>query len=165
MLRIVERLKAKGAPLDAVGLQSHLAAGIFPFSEHPLRAFLAELASLTFGSSSRSLTSPTQGYRRTRQSGTGSLPTSTSDIWRWRSMNRLRTSSQHGGYRIATLGSTQIPRRREKADRPVVQPAVAARCGSAQEAGLVRHRSCLRQRAKALTYQSTLGIVSVSLLK
>jgi endo-1,4-beta-xylanase len=47
MLRIVERLKAKGAPLDAVGLQSHLAAGIFPFSEHPLRAFLAELASLS----------------------------------------------------------------------------------------------------------------------
>ncbi len=46
MLRIVERLKAEGAPLDAVGLQSHLVARAFPFSEHRLRAFLAELASL-----------------------------------------------------------------------------------------------------------------------
>jgi endo-1,4-beta-xylanase len=46
MLRLVERLKAEGAPLDAVGVQSHLSAGAFSFSERRFRLFLTELASL-----------------------------------------------------------------------------------------------------------------------
>lgn len=46
MLRLVERLKAQGAPLDAIGIQAHLRPGGAPFSARSLRRFLADLAGL-----------------------------------------------------------------------------------------------------------------------
>jgi endo-1,4-beta-xylanase len=45
LLRLIERLKAQAVPLDGVGLQSHLTAGKYRFSERILRGFLAEIAS------------------------------------------------------------------------------------------------------------------------
>ncbi len=46
MLRLVERLKAQGAPLDAIGIQAHLRPGGAPFSPRALRRFLADLAGM-----------------------------------------------------------------------------------------------------------------------
>lgn len=43
-LRLLDRLQAKGAPLDGVGLQSHLNLGKGRLSQTSLRAFLHELA-------------------------------------------------------------------------------------------------------------------------
>ncbi|KAB0680294.1 endo-1,4-beta-xylanase [Aureimonas leprariae] len=45
VLRLVEALKARGAPIHAVGIQSHLIAW-YPFSQGVFRKFLADLAGL-----------------------------------------------------------------------------------------------------------------------
>ena len=46
VLRVVERMKAAGTPLDAVGIQGHLSVGRYPFSPVKLRRFLAALAGM-----------------------------------------------------------------------------------------------------------------------
>jgi endo-1,4-beta-xylanase len=45
MLRLVEQLRRRNAPLDAIGIQGHL-PGAAPFSERALRRFLSELAAM-----------------------------------------------------------------------------------------------------------------------
>jgi endo-1,4-beta-xylanase len=44
MLRLVERLKREGAPLDGIGVQAHLDLSKGPFRPAPVREFLQELA-------------------------------------------------------------------------------------------------------------------------
>jgi endo-1,4-beta-xylanase len=46
VLRVCERMKKAGTPLDALGVEAHLAVGRHPFSEKKLRDFLAEAAGL-----------------------------------------------------------------------------------------------------------------------
>lgn len=46
MLRLVEQLKARGTPLDCVGIQGHLELSKGPVAEKELQAFLAELAGM-----------------------------------------------------------------------------------------------------------------------
>lgn len=46
MLRLVEQLKARGAPLDCVGIQGHLELSKGPVAVMELRSFLAELAGM-----------------------------------------------------------------------------------------------------------------------
>lgn len=49
LLKLVERLRHAGAPLDAVGIQAHLDLGKGPFSESVFARFLADLAGLGVG--------------------------------------------------------------------------------------------------------------------
>ena len=46
VLRLLERMKKAGTPVDAFGVQAHLDIGRFPFSEMKLRRFLAEVAAM-----------------------------------------------------------------------------------------------------------------------
>src|SRR5215472_12059016 len=46
VLRLLERMKRAGTPVDALGLQAHLDVGRDPFSPTKLRHFLAEVAAL-----------------------------------------------------------------------------------------------------------------------
>lgn len=46
VLRLLERMKAAGTPVDALGVEAHLDIGRYPFSATKLRRFLAEVAAL-----------------------------------------------------------------------------------------------------------------------
>ncbi len=46
VLRVCERMKKAGTPLDALGVEAHLSVGRHPFSEKKLRDYLAEAAGL-----------------------------------------------------------------------------------------------------------------------
>jgi endo-1,4-beta-xylanase len=46
VLRLLERMKRAGTPVDALGVQAHLDVGGDPFSPEKLRRFLAEVAAL-----------------------------------------------------------------------------------------------------------------------
>lgn len=46
VLRLIERMRAKGTPVDAVGIQAHLSVRRWPFSAIKLRQYLADLAAL-----------------------------------------------------------------------------------------------------------------------
>jgi endo-1,4-beta-xylanase len=46
VLRLLERMKRTGTPVDALGVQGHLDIGAAPFSPRKLRRFLAEVAAL-----------------------------------------------------------------------------------------------------------------------
>jgi endo-1,4-beta-xylanase len=46
VLRLLERMKKKGTPVDVVGVQAHLDIGRFPFSAEKLARYLAELAAM-----------------------------------------------------------------------------------------------------------------------
>jgi endo-1,4-beta-xylanase len=46
VLRLLERMKAAGTPVDALGVQAHLAARRYCFAAPPLRRFLADVAAL-----------------------------------------------------------------------------------------------------------------------
>lgn len=45
LLKLIERMKKDGTPVDAVGVQAHLSVDRLPFSARKLRTFLADLAS------------------------------------------------------------------------------------------------------------------------
>src|SRR5262249_55917351 len=46
VLKLLERMKAAGTPLDALGIQAHLVASRFPLSTVKLRRFMAEVAAM-----------------------------------------------------------------------------------------------------------------------
>lgn len=46
VLRLLERMKKAGTPVDALGVEAHLDVGRYPFSAAKLRRFLAEVAAL-----------------------------------------------------------------------------------------------------------------------
>jgi endo-1,4-beta-xylanase len=46
VLRLLERMRAAGTPVDALGIQGHLSVGRYPFSEKKLRRFLADVAAM-----------------------------------------------------------------------------------------------------------------------
>jgi endo-1,4-beta-xylanase len=46
VLRLLERMKQAGTPVDALGVQAHLDIGRYPFSPEKLRRFLAEVAAM-----------------------------------------------------------------------------------------------------------------------
>jgi endo-1,4-beta-xylanase len=46
VLKLLERMKAAGTPIDALGIQAHMVASHFPFSPVKLRQFLAEVADM-----------------------------------------------------------------------------------------------------------------------
>jgi endo-1,4-beta-xylanase len=46
VLKLLERMKAAGTPVDALGIQAHLVASHFPFSPAKLRGFMAEVAAM-----------------------------------------------------------------------------------------------------------------------
>jgi endo-1,4-beta-xylanase len=46
VLKLLERMKAAGTPIDALGIQAHLVASHFPFSPVKLKKFLAEVAAM-----------------------------------------------------------------------------------------------------------------------
>jgi endo-1,4-beta-xylanase len=49
VLRLLERMRRAGTPVDALGVQGHLDIGVDPFSPGKLRRFLAEVAALGLG--------------------------------------------------------------------------------------------------------------------
>jgi endo-1,4-beta-xylanase len=48
VLKLLERTKAAGIPIDGLGIEAHLVASHFPFSQVKLRRFLAEVAAMGF---------------------------------------------------------------------------------------------------------------------
>jgi endo-1,4-beta-xylanase len=46
VLRLLERMKKAGTPVDALGVQAHLQTGGLPFSQAKLRQFFAEIAAM-----------------------------------------------------------------------------------------------------------------------
>ena len=46
MLKLLERLKSKGTPVQVLGIQAHLFPGEFPFKQEVLRKFLGEVAAM-----------------------------------------------------------------------------------------------------------------------
>lgn len=46
LLRLLERMKKLGTPVDAVGIQAHLRVGGYPFSQRKFRQFLADVAAM-----------------------------------------------------------------------------------------------------------------------
>lgn len=46
VLRLLERMKKAGTPVDALGIESHLRTGGYPFSQTKLRQFFAEVATM-----------------------------------------------------------------------------------------------------------------------